>query len=57
MISAAMQTDDWPRVRQLLKERKAVRIWDPASLEQFKVLARQIDEFRTIEQVNAELRQ
>ncbi len=57
MISAAMQIDDWPRVRQLLKERKAVRIWDPASLEQFKVLARQIDEFRTIEQVNAELRQ
>lgn len=57
MVSAAMQVGDWPRLRQLLKERRAVRIWDPASLEQFKLLARKIDEFQTSEQVKAELRQ
>jgi tetratricopeptide (TPR) repeat protein len=57
MISAAAQLGDWPRIRQLLKERRAVRIWSPESLDQFKVLAQQIDEVQTIEQVRAELRQ
>ncbi|OFW07735.1 MAG: hypothetical protein A3G20_00015 [Acidobacteria bacterium RIFCSPLOWO2_12_FULL_59_11] len=57
MISAALQLSDWPRIRQLLKERRTVRIWNPASLEEFNVLARRIDTFRTTEQVNAELRQ
>jgi hypothetical protein len=55
MISAAMQLDDWPRIRQLLKERSIVRFWNPASLDQLDALARQIDEFDTAEQVRAEL--
>jgi len=55
MISAAMQLDDWPRIRQLLKERSIVRFWNPASLDQQDALARQIDEFETAEQVRAEL--
>ena len=57
MISAALQLGDWPRIRQLMKERRTVRIWNPASLEEFNALARRIDSFRTTEQVNAELRQ
>jgi len=57
MVAAALQLGDWPRVRQLLKERRTVRIWNPESLEQFNALARRIDAFRTKEQVNAELRQ
>ena len=55
MVSAAMQLDDWPRIRQLLKERSIVRFWNPASLDQLDELARQIDEFDTAEQVRAEL--
>jgi len=57
MVSAALQLGDWPRIRQLLKERRTVRIWNPASLEAFNALARRIDTFRTAEQVTAELRQ
>jgi hypothetical protein len=57
MVSAALQLRDWPRIRQLLKERRTVRIWNPASLEEFNAIARRIDTFRTTEQVNAELRQ
>lgn len=56
MISAALQLGDWPRVRQLLKERRVVRFWNPASLDQLDVLTRQIDGFETKEQVEAELR-
>lgn len=55
MISAAMQLGDWPRVQQLLKERRIVRFWNPASLDQLNELARQIDKFQTVEQVKAEL--
>jgi hypothetical protein len=51
-----MHLGDWPRVRQLLKERRIVRFWNPASLDQLNVLARQIDQFETTEQVQAELR-
>jgi hypothetical protein len=57
MVAAALQLGDWPRIRQLLKERRTVRIWSQASLEQFNALARRIDAFRTKEQVHAELRQ
>jgi tetratricopeptide (TPR) repeat protein len=56
MISAAMQLGDWPRIRQLLKERRMALTLGPESLEQFDVLARQIDQFQTVEQVQAELR-
>ncbi len=56
MISAALQLGDWPRIRQLLKERRIVRFWNPASLDQFDVLARQIDGFENMEQVKTELR-
>jgi hypothetical protein len=56
MISAAMQSGDWPRIRQLLKERRIVRFWNPASLNELNVLALQIDKFETTEQVKAELR-
>jgi hypothetical protein len=56
MIFAAMQLGDWPRIRQLLKERRIVRFWNPASLGQLNVLAHQFDKFETIEHVNAELR-
>jgi tetratricopeptide (TPR) repeat protein len=55
MIFAAMQLGDWPRVRQLLKERKIVRFWNPASLDQLNALALQFDRFDTAEQVRAEL--
>jgi len=56
MVSAAMKAGDWPRVRQLLKERKAVRIWDTVSLDKFKEEARQIDNIGTLEQVKAAFR-
>ena len=55
MIFAAMQLGDWPRIRQLLKERRVVRFWNPASLDQLNVLARQFDAFDTADQVRAEL--
>jgi len=56
MISAAMQLADWPRIRQLLKERRIVRFWNPASLDQLNALALQFDHFETLEQVKSELR-
>lgn len=56
MIFAAMQLGDWPRVRQLLKERRVVRFWNPASLDQLNVVTSQFDKFGTLEQVKAELR-
>jgi uncharacterized protein YlxP (DUF503 family) len=55
MISAAMQSGDWPRVRQLLKERRIVRFWNPANLQQLDVLTRRFDRFATTEEVRAEL--
>jgi tetratricopeptide (TPR) repeat protein len=54
MISAAMQLGDWPRIRQLLKERRTVRIWNAASLDQFHGIARQIDKIDSAEEVTAE---
>jgi tetratricopeptide (TPR) repeat protein len=56
MISAAMQLGDWDKIRQLLKERRIVRFWNPASLDQMDLLARKFDSFDTTEQVLAELR-
>jgi hypothetical protein len=56
MIFAAMQLGDWPRIRQLLKERRIVRFWNPASLDQLNLLAQQFDKFDTTDQVKAELR-
>jgi tetratricopeptide (TPR) repeat protein len=55
MIFAAMQLGDWPRVRQLLKERRVVRFWNPASLDQLGEITRQFDKFDTADQVKAEL--
>jgi hypothetical protein len=55
MIFAALQLDDWARIRKLLKERRIVRFWNPASLDQLDLLALQIDKFETVEQVNLEL--
>jgi tetratricopeptide (TPR) repeat protein len=57
MISAAMQSGDWPRVKQLLKERRVVRYWNPVSLEQLDVFARQVDRIESTDEVRAELRQ
>jgi len=56
MIFAAMQMGDWPRVRQLLKERRVVRFWNPASLGKLNVVTSQFDKFGSAEQVKAELR-
>jgi len=56
MVDSALQLDDWPRIRQLLKERRTVRIWSPASLDAFNALAPGIDALRTKAQVGAELR-
>ena len=56
MIFAAMQLGDWPRIRQLLKERRIVRFWNPASLDELNELAQQFDNFGSKEQVKAELR-
>lgn len=56
MLLAAMQLGDWPRIRQLLKERRVVRFWNPASLDNLQALTTQFDGFESADQVKAELR-
>jgi protein-disulfide isomerase-like protein with CxxC motif len=56
MIAAALQLNEWPRVQQLLKERRAARIQNATSLSQFAEDAARIDTFNTTAQVQAEFR-
>ena len=56
MISAAVQAGDWPRIRQLLKERSAARIYSSQDIGRFTTLAGRIDEMQSIEDVRAEFR-
>jgi tetratricopeptide (TPR) repeat protein len=56
MVMAALQLDDFPRVRQLLKARRSTRIWDAGSWQAYEDHARRIDEAHDAGTVCAELR-
>jgi len=56
LITAALQIDDWPRVRQLLKARRVTRVWDEASWRDFESRTRHIDAIHDAAAVRAELR-
>ncbi len=56
MIMAALQLDDLPRVRQLLKTRLSTRIWDAASWQAFENRSRRVDEVEDAAAVRAALR-
>ena len=56
MVMAALQLDDFPRVRQLLKARLGTRIWDAASWQAFECRSRLVDEVHDAEAVRAALR-
>jgi tetratricopeptide (TPR) repeat protein len=56
MIMAALQLNDLPRVRQLLKTRLSTRIWDAASWQVFENRSRRVDEVEDAAAVRAALR-
>jgi tetratricopeptide (TPR) repeat protein len=56
MVMAALELDDFPRVRQLLKARLGTRIWDAASWQVFESRSRLVDEVHDAEAVRAALR-
>jgi hypothetical protein len=56
MVMAALQLEDLPRVRQLLKTRLSTRIWDAASWQTFERRSRRVDEAKDAAAVRAALR-
>ncbi|MGD8418990.1 MAG: tetratricopeptide repeat protein [Gammaproteobacteria bacterium] len=55
MVAAALELDDWPRVRQLLKARRITRVWDEASWRAFEARSQRIDAIKDTAAVRAEL--
>jgi len=55
-VMAALQLDDLPRVRQLLKARLATRIWDDASWHSYANRARRVEDAADVAAVRAALR-
>ena len=55
MVAAALQIDDWHRVRQLLKARRVTRVWDDATWRDFESRAQRIDAIHDTAAVRAEL--
>ncbi len=55
-VMAAWQLGDLARVRQLLKARLSMRIWDAASWQVYESRSRVVDEIRDVEGVRAALR-
>jgi tetratricopeptide (TPR) repeat protein len=56
MVMAALQLDDLPRVRQLLKARLSTRVWDAASWQAFESRSRRVDDVHDAAAVRAALR-
>jgi tetratricopeptide (TPR) repeat protein len=56
MVMAALELDDLPRVRQLLKARLTTRVWDAGTWQAFEDRSRRIDATADTEAVRAELR-
>jgi tetratricopeptide (TPR) repeat protein len=56
MVMAALELDDLPRVRQLLKARFGTRIWDSKSWDHFESQSRRVDEIDDVVAVRAALR-
>jgi tetratricopeptide (TPR) repeat protein len=55
LITAALQLDDWPRVRQLLKARRVTRAWDDTTWQVYESQVQGIDTIRDAVAVRAEL--
>jgi tetratricopeptide (TPR) repeat protein len=56
MVAAALQLEDLPRVRQLLKARLSTRVWDEPSWQAFDERSRRVDEADDAAAVRAALR-
>ncbi len=56
MVMAALELGALPRVRQLIKARLSIRVWDEASWQACETRARRIDEESDLAAVRAELR-
>ncbi|HKI75502.1 MAG TPA: tetratricopeptide repeat protein [Pseudomonadales bacterium] len=55
MVMAALELDDIPRVRELLKARRGTRVWDEGSWQVFEANSRRVDNLSDAEAIRTEL--